>query len=268
VLDLAAGPLPRFAAELRKLRREAGGMPYRQMARSANYAATVLSEAAGGRRLPTLEVTLAYVAACGGDEREWRARWHVLAEELAGGSGRVAVPAETGGAARALGARGGGRSGRLVALSSAGGVLLGGVAVLTFVLVREPAARPPSRGQVMPEHMVPFNAEATESEPAAGRPAPSASCSKLPQATACLDLANDLVWVRDLPPADGHHAAGYWTTPDGSAHGECHNYGTAAGPWGTCPLAGLPADARVGLRAAVVEQETVLTWASYVAATP
>ncbi|MEU9044695.1 hypothetical protein AB0D63_23935 [Kitasatospora sp. NPDC048343] len=39
--------------------------------------------AAGGRRLPSLSVTLAYVQACGGDVREWRHRWQLLAAELA-----------------------------------------------------------------------------------------------------------------------------------------------------------------------------------------
>ncbi|MER7757767.1 hypothetical protein [Kitasatospora sp. NPDC097643] len=39
--------------------------------------------AAGGRRLPSLAVTLAYVQACGGDVAEWQRRWQLLAAELA-----------------------------------------------------------------------------------------------------------------------------------------------------------------------------------------
>ncbi|MFI5643026.1 hypothetical protein [Kitasatospora sp. NPDC051705] len=39
--------------------------------------------AAGGRRLPSLAVTLAYVQACGGDVREWQHRWQLLAAEIA-----------------------------------------------------------------------------------------------------------------------------------------------------------------------------------------
>ncbi|MEU5691743.1 helix-turn-helix transcriptional regulator [Actinosynnema sp. NPDC020468] len=77
--------LLRFAGDLRRLRDRAGRPPYRELGRRANYSAAALSDAAGGRRLPSLAVTLAYVRACGGDVREWDARWHALAaEEVAG----------------------------------------------------------------------------------------------------------------------------------------------------------------------------------------
>ncbi|MFI0419218.1 hypothetical protein [Spongiactinospora sp. 9N601] len=80
----------RFAADLRLLRVKAGEPTYRQMARRAHYAAATLSEAAAGRRLPTLAVTLAYVRACGGDAGEWERRWREL-------SGRpAAVPEPVG----------------------------------------------------------------------------------------------------------------------------------------------------------------------------
>jgi hypothetical protein len=49
------------------------------MAAKAHYAATTLSIAAGGRVLPSLPVTLAYVRACDGDIDEWRRRWHAVA---------------------------------------------------------------------------------------------------------------------------------------------------------------------------------------------
>jgi hypothetical protein len=49
----------------------------------AHYSATTLSDAAGGRRLPGLSVTLAYVAACDGDTTVWEQRWHAVAGELA-----------------------------------------------------------------------------------------------------------------------------------------------------------------------------------------
>ncbi|MFE0154918.1 XRE family transcriptional regulator, partial [Nonomuraea sp. NPDC059007] len=68
----------RFAADLRLLRAKAGDLTYRQMARRAHYAAATLSEAASGRRLPTLAVTLAYVRACGGEPQEWERRWREL----------------------------------------------------------------------------------------------------------------------------------------------------------------------------------------------
>ncbi|MGW0515725.1 nSTAND1 domain-containing NTPase [Crossiella sp. NPDC003009] len=82
-LDGEPGALLEFAADLRKLREKAGSLPYREMSRSALYSPTVLSQAAAGRRLPTLAVTLAYARACGGDQVEWQARWHEVAAELA-----------------------------------------------------------------------------------------------------------------------------------------------------------------------------------------
>ncbi|MBE1489158.1 nSTAND1 domain-containing NTPase [Plantactinospora soyae] len=76
------GPVQRFAAELRRLREEAGRPGYRELARRAHFAPATLSEAAGGRRFPTLAVTLAYVAACGGDRAAWEARWNAVARHL------------------------------------------------------------------------------------------------------------------------------------------------------------------------------------------
>lgn len=52
---------------------------YRQMARVALFSSSVLSSAANGRRLPTLQVTLGYVRACGGDLGEWEQRWRQVA---------------------------------------------------------------------------------------------------------------------------------------------------------------------------------------------
>ncbi|MEV0976492.1 helix-turn-helix domain-containing protein [Streptomyces sp. NPDC049915] len=75
-----------FAAELRRLRDTAGKPTYRQLAAAAHYSSTTLADAAGGRKLPTLEVTLAFVRACGGDEEEWKARWHEVAAGLASAS--------------------------------------------------------------------------------------------------------------------------------------------------------------------------------------
>ncbi|MET9633691.1 helix-turn-helix domain-containing protein [Lentzea sp. NPDC006480] len=73
-------PLIRFAADLRLLRQRAGSPTYRELSKLAHYGVTTLSEAAAGRELPTLAVTLAYVTACGGDPDEWRARWEELAK--------------------------------------------------------------------------------------------------------------------------------------------------------------------------------------------
>ncbi|MBQ1050763.1 DUF2690 domain-containing protein [Micromonospora sp. C51] len=78
-LDPTADPLQAFAADLRTLRDKAGRPTYQALARRAHRSASSLSEAAGGRRLPTLDTTLAYVRALGGDEAEWTERWRVVA---------------------------------------------------------------------------------------------------------------------------------------------------------------------------------------------
>ncbi|GAA3439209.1 hypothetical protein [Kutzneria kofuensis] len=82
-LDPGDTPLLRFAADLRKLREKAGNPVYRELSRRAHYSAPSLSDAAGGRKLPTLAVTLAYVAACDGDTAAWEQRWREVAAELA-----------------------------------------------------------------------------------------------------------------------------------------------------------------------------------------
>ncbi|KRV48826.1 hypothetical protein AQ490_23475 [Wenjunlia vitaminophila] len=81
------------------MREEAGSPSYRLLARKAHYAASTLADAAKGDRLPTLEVTLAYVRACGGPEAEWKTRWQATAALVApsaGGPG-VADPREPAG---------------------------------------------------------------------------------------------------------------------------------------------------------------------------
>ncbi|MFC5655147.1 hypothetical protein [Streptomyces nogalater] len=82
-IDPAAGPVQRFAVELRALRARAGGPTYRSMAQRTPYSAAALSQAAAGERLPSAEVTRAYVTACGGDPDEWEKRRQALADELA-----------------------------------------------------------------------------------------------------------------------------------------------------------------------------------------
>ncbi|MFC9252770.1 nSTAND1 domain-containing NTPase [Amycolatopsis thailandensis] len=68
--------MSQFAGDLRRLREKAGSPPYRELSKRAHYAASTLSDAAGGRKLPTLAVTLAYVRACEGDLAEWEERWY------------------------------------------------------------------------------------------------------------------------------------------------------------------------------------------------
>jgi hypothetical protein len=75
--------LLRFAGDLRRLRDQAGKPSYRELARRANYSPTALSDAAGGRKLPSLALTLAFVRACEGDPAPWTKRWRELAAEHA-----------------------------------------------------------------------------------------------------------------------------------------------------------------------------------------
>jgi hypothetical protein len=69
-LDPGAGPLERFAWELRRLREDAGSPGYRELAIRVHFSASTLSEAAAGKRLPSLPVMRAHVRGCGGDVEE------------------------------------------------------------------------------------------------------------------------------------------------------------------------------------------------------
>ncbi|MBS2552685.1 protein kinase [Catenulispora sp. NL8] len=79
------GPLAEFARDLRALRHATGQIPYRDLGRLAQYSPSALSTAASGHKLPTIELTLAFVRACGGtpdDVRTWEQRWHEVNESL------------------------------------------------------------------------------------------------------------------------------------------------------------------------------------------
>ncbi len=67
-------PFATFANGLRALKK-ASRLTYRMMAIKTHYSRSVLCAAAGGRELPTLEVTLAYVQVCGGAVTEWQELW-------------------------------------------------------------------------------------------------------------------------------------------------------------------------------------------------
>jgi transcriptional regulator with XRE-family HTH domain len=67
-------PLASFASGLRALRQKRG-YTYKELAGITHYSRAALSTAAGGKRLPSWELTRAYVLACGGPVAEWRARW-------------------------------------------------------------------------------------------------------------------------------------------------------------------------------------------------
>ncbi|AZK93108.1 MULTISPECIES: nSTAND1 domain-containing NTPase [Streptomyces] len=81
-LDPEAGPVERFAQDLRELRMAAGGPTYRAMAIRAGYSASTLAAAARGDELPSLPLVLVYATVCGGDPAEWEARWHGTARAI------------------------------------------------------------------------------------------------------------------------------------------------------------------------------------------
>jgi Protein of unknown function (DUF2690) len=100
-----------LAAQLRQLREDAGRPPYRQLARTAFYSHSALSQAAAGRELPSLAVTLAFVEACGGDRQEWTARWQAAAAASGVGTEVPEVSAASGEPVTAARPSNGGRLG-------------------------------------------------------------------------------------------------------------------------------------------------------------
>ncbi len=81
IAAIAPDGLDSFARDLRALRAKAE-LDYPEMAERSHYTMKTLASAAGGLRLPTLPVAIAYVRACGGDVAEWEDRWHKLAEKI------------------------------------------------------------------------------------------------------------------------------------------------------------------------------------------
>jgi hypothetical protein len=77
-----------FARDLRVLRSKVG-LDYPDMAEKSHYTMRTLASAAGGLRLPTLPVLIAYVNACGGDVADWEERWGRLTR--AGKKGQTAL---------------------------------------------------------------------------------------------------------------------------------------------------------------------------------
>jgi WD40 repeat protein/transcriptional regulator with XRE-family HTH domain len=82
-LDPDAGPVQRFAHELRCLRARAGSPSYRTMSQQAGLSVAALSRAASGERLPSVAVVRAYAQACGADPDAWEGR---LGAAAAGGA--------------------------------------------------------------------------------------------------------------------------------------------------------------------------------------
>jgi WD40 repeat protein len=91
-VDPSAGPIEQLAWELRQLRDRAGRPSYRELAQRAHFSRSTLAEVATGTRLPTLEATLAYAVACGGDRAEWEHRWSQTAAEIERSQRRCPYP--------------------------------------------------------------------------------------------------------------------------------------------------------------------------------
>ena len=80
-VSIAPDGLEPFARDLRALRSKAE-LDYPEMAEMSHYTMKTLASAAGGLRLPTLPVAVAYVRACGGNVAEWEERWQKLAAKI------------------------------------------------------------------------------------------------------------------------------------------------------------------------------------------
>jgi hypothetical protein len=80
-VSIAPDGLESFARDLRALRAKAE-LDYTEMAETSHYTMKTLVSAAGGLRLPTLPVAVAYVRACGGNVAEWEDRWQKLADKI------------------------------------------------------------------------------------------------------------------------------------------------------------------------------------------
>jgi len=101
VASIAPDGLESFARDLRALRAKAE-LDYPAMAELSHYTMKTLASAAGGLRLPTLPVAVAYVRACGGNVAEWEDRWQKLAAKITadgarkrrGDDGEQQAPAE------------------------------------------------------------------------------------------------------------------------------------------------------------------------------
>ena len=80
-VSIAPDGLDSFARDLRALRAKAE-LDYTEMAETSHYTMKTLVSAAGGLRLPTLPVAVAYVRACGGNVADWDERWQKIAAKI------------------------------------------------------------------------------------------------------------------------------------------------------------------------------------------
>ena len=94
-LNPEAGPIQAFASGLRALR-ESTGLTYQQLAKRTFYEAHTLSRAADGKRLPSRELTRAFVQACSGDSDEWEARRQQALRQLDADGCKIELPSTPG----------------------------------------------------------------------------------------------------------------------------------------------------------------------------
>lgn len=80
-LERDGSPARELAHWLRDLRNQSG-MTYGQLGKRTGFSTSTLQEALSGRRLPTLQVTLAIVQACDGDVAAWRSYWAQIRRAL------------------------------------------------------------------------------------------------------------------------------------------------------------------------------------------
>jgi hypothetical protein len=91
VASIAPDGLEAFARDLRTLRAKAD-LDYPEMAKVSHYEMKTLAAAAGGLRLPSLPVAVAFVRACDGNVAEWEERWQKLAEKITADAARCRRP--------------------------------------------------------------------------------------------------------------------------------------------------------------------------------
>lgn len=73
-LDRDGSPIREFAFWLRDLR-NGSGLTYEELGKKAHYATSTVQAATAGQRLPTRQVVMAFVQACGGDTEAWGTYW-------------------------------------------------------------------------------------------------------------------------------------------------------------------------------------------------
>jgi transcriptional regulator with XRE-family HTH domain len=92
-LEPPAGGLEEFCRGLAKLR-AAAELTVRELEKRSGYSKAALSKAASGRSLPSFDLTMAYVGACGGNVQAWEQRWRELRAALDAAASTASRPQE------------------------------------------------------------------------------------------------------------------------------------------------------------------------------